>query len=778
MTFKQYLQRTTGLIRKIAASAVSICLVAGSIASVPATAYAATDFTSDTPFSDTNYGKGSDDRIYTHNGSYAGNLIINGVDVSYWQANGSNWTKAKAEGVDFAILRVSYTSLDRFKTNNDTHFSTHYSKLRKAGVDLIGVYAYSQAKSEDEAAAEARFAIRRLKALGIGPEDLELPVYMDYEFGGGRLLPTISKTRATNCAKAFCEVIRNAGYKPGIYASTNFYRYYVNTKSLGSDVDVWCAQYYYKNTLSPVYSKWQYSSTANIDGIISTTTGKTGGTDVDFWYVDQTKNAASNFRIYGNTYVKYTGKPVKPSLEVYYGNKRLEEGKDYTINGVNNIGDPEEAADAYAYIQGIGKYSGHAVVPFKIKSSYKAHIGLDNNACEDPDGLILSNKHIFEEITRYLVRFVDEDGKDIIDPAYYQSGTSADDVKVPAPEKEGFEFAGWLDEDGDIVRTITADITSPVTYKAVFEQIPETQEEPEDSEEPEDNTDDSIEESTDEATSEVADADEMTDADVVAADKTVSEPDGTSETEDVPEPDAAPENESDTDEEHAKAEESAVDTEENEELPEVVTELVDTGETYLDLDIGYNSNESYIRNVPAETTASELLNAIEIREGHDNYSIKVLTASRHTRKKADAVKTGDVLCVYEGKTLVGTAAITVNGSTINDTGAVHLKKAAASKVTVAKTSIKKFKKYKRAFKVTVAQKSSAYVTGYQVRYSTKKSMAGAKVRTISTSSTRTSRKITGLKAKKKYYVQVRTYKKVNGKTYYSSWSEKKSVKTK
>ena len=42
----------------------------------------------------------------------------------------------------------------------------------------------------------------------------------------------------------------------------------------------------------------------------------------------------------------------------------------------------------------------------------------------------------------------------------------------------------------------------------------------------------------------------------------------------------------------------------------------------------------------------------------------------------------------------------------------------------------------------------------------------------------TSKKITKLSAKKKYYVQVRTYKTVSGKTYYSSWSSVKSVKTK
>ena len=36
--------------------------------------------------------------------------------------------------------------------------------------------------------------------------------------------------------------------------------------------------------------------------------------------------------------------------------------------------------------------------------------------------------------------------------------------------------------------------------------------------------------------------------------------------------------------------------------------------------------------------------------------------------------------------------------------------------------------------------------------------------------------VTKLKAKKKYYVRIRTYKVVSGKKYYSKWSSKKSVK--
>ena len=87
----------------------------------------------------------------------------------------------------------------------------------------------------------------------------------------------------------------------------------------------------------------------------------------------------------------------------------------------------------------------------------------------------------------------------------------------------------------------------------------------------------------------------------------------------------------------------------------------------------------------------------------------------------------------------------------------------ASKVTKA-TNVKG----KKA-KITV--KKAASVTGYQIQYGTKKNFKGAKsVKTKATTKT-----LTKLTKNKKYYVRVRTYKVVSGKTYYSSWSGYKTV---
>ena len=60
--------------------------------------------------------------------------------------------------------------------------------------------------------------------------------------------------------------------------------------------------------------------------------------------------------------------------------------------------------------------------------------------------------------------------------------------------------------------------------------------------------------------------------------------------------------------------------------------------------------------------------------------------------------------------------------------------------------------------------------GYQIRYSLKKNMKGSKTITL-TRNTRTSATIKKLKGRKTYYIQVRTYRKIGKKKYYSTWSK-------
>ena len=80
--------------------------------------------------------------------------------------------------------------------------------------------------------------------------------------------------------------------------------------------------------------------------------------------------------------------------------------------------------------------------------------------------------------------------------------------------------------------------------------------------------------------------------------------------------------------------------------------------------------------------------------------------------------------------------------------------------------------------VSVEWKKVSGVSGYEIQLATDKKFKKNK-KTVTVKKQKTTKTtVKKLKAKKKYYVRVRTYKIVNGKKVYSSWSKVKSVKTK
>ena len=99
------------------------------------------------------------------------------------------------------------------------------------------------------------------------------------------------------------------------------------------------------------------------------------------------------------------------------------------------------------------------------------------------------------------------------------------------------------------------------------------------------------------------------------------------------------------------------------------------------------------------------------------------------------------------------------------------------------TKLNKVKGQKKAVKVTwkkLAKKMSVKrITGYQIQFSTRKDFKG-KNKTVTVKGYKnTAKTVKKLKAKKKYYVRVRTYFQCkDGFKAYSTWSKAKTVKTK
>ena len=101
---------------------------------------------------------------------------------------------------------------------------------------------------------------------------------------------------------------------------------------------------------------------------------------------------------------------------------------------------------------------------------------------------------------------------------------------------------------------------------------------------------------------------------------------------------------------------------------------------------------------------------------------------------------------------------------------------AAFKINLKKTKLSSAKSTKRKTFTTTWKKTGGN-SGWQVQYSTNKKFRSG-VRTVNLKSRNTRLAVRNLKNRKKYYVRVRSYKKVGRQTWYSGWSNVKCIKIK
>ncbi len=302
---------------------------------------------------------------YTHNSAFANAIIVDGVDVSYVQKNDVDWKKAKADGVDFAIIRVGARGYGQTgKLIVDDYYKENIEAAQDAGL-MVGVYFFSQALDPLEAYAEASYTLELIEGF-----DLDLPVYMDYEFAGGsagRLNNAqLSKIKMTENAEMFLETIEEAGYEAGFYANRNFLNNTVNGKSIGQRWPVWVAQYNTSTDYSGDYHMWQYSSSGSIDGYGSRV-------DVNFMYLNEFSESTGfssiadcSASITGWDSFEYEyGQVHEPSVRVKEYGSTLTEGRDYEVFYLKNA----NAGTGYVLIRGIGIYTDYQLVPFEIEPS-------------------------------------------------------------------------------------------------------------------------------------------------------------------------------------------------------------------------------------------------------------------------------------------------------------------------------------------------------------------------------------------------------------------------
>ena len=183
-----------------------------------------------------------------------------GVDVSQYQEE-VDWQQVLESGFDFAFIRIGYRGNTTGELYADELAQQHLAGAREAGLD-VGVYFYSQAITEEEAAEEAQWCLDFL-----GSTELDLPVVYDWEWVGENVrTANMDRRTLTRCAQTFCGIIDAAGYRSMLYFNSHMSRDLLDLKTL-RNLPFWFAQYRDAMDFEYKVDFWQYTETGSVPGI-------------------------------------------------------------------------------------------------------------------------------------------------------------------------------------------------------------------------------------------------------------------------------------------------------------------------------------------------------------------------------------------------------------------------------------------------------------------------------------------------------------------------------
>lgn len=210
----------------------------------------------------------------TYNGTkaffdYRNNLFVQQakgvIDVSSWQGD-VDWAKAKADGVEGAIIRLGFG----WGNDADTKAQRNISECKRLGIPF-GIYWYSYAEDADGAKHEGSDVVSKLRQMGVSPNDLKYPVYYDLErwTWTGHTPPTDPNVY-NGIANAWYSALQSGGYQNlGVYSYTSYLQGPLNNANIYAKTR-WVAQYGPRMEFTAFGTNdrgWQYTSSGQINGI-------------------------------------------------------------------------------------------------------------------------------------------------------------------------------------------------------------------------------------------------------------------------------------------------------------------------------------------------------------------------------------------------------------------------------------------------------------------------------------------------------------------------------
>lgn len=187
------------------------------------------------------------------------------IDVSSWQGD-IDWAKAKADGVEGAIIRLGFG----WGNDADAKAQRNINECKRLGIPF-GIYWYSYAEDASGSRQEGNDVVSKLRQFGVSPNDLKYPVYYDLESWTwtGHTPPT-NPNVYNGIVNAWYGALQSGGYQNlGVYSYTSYLHGPLNNANIYAKTR-WVAQYGPQMEFTAFGTNdrgWQYTSSGQINGI-------------------------------------------------------------------------------------------------------------------------------------------------------------------------------------------------------------------------------------------------------------------------------------------------------------------------------------------------------------------------------------------------------------------------------------------------------------------------------------------------------------------------------